>query len=92
MQNRPILTPEYFFLRCYRDDGKIRFEALHGAIKHREIDLPMTFYGGDSYQAIIWIYFDGLETDARLNERIVEKVSKYFSKKWFTRPIKFDSL
>jgi hypothetical protein len=81
------IEPEliHFYLRLYRENGKLRLEALREAISKppRPYDNTLEFYSGGNHKVLICLYYDGLEADFQLNERIVGKILPYFMGAWF---------
>jgi hypothetical protein len=81
-------SPLRFYLRIFRENGKLRLKALEEAITEppRPYDFTMEFAQAPHYQVIICIYFDGLEPDFKVNERIQSKILTYFSNAFFYKP------
>jgi hypothetical protein len=78
-------APIFFYLRIYRENGKLRLEALKEAISNppRPYDFTMEFYTSSTNRVLVCLYFDGLEPDFKVNERIQSKILEYFSGGWF---------
>ena len=81
------LEPIHFYLRVYREDGKLRLEALREAIKNppRPYNFTMEFSSASNSKVLVCLYYDGLEPDFVLNERIAAKILGYFTGAWFFR-------
>lgn len=80
-------SPHSYYLRLYREAGKLRLQALKEPVQNppRPCDFSMAFAGAGHHSAVVCIYFDNLEVDFVVNERIQRKILDYFTGAWFFR-------
>jgi hypothetical protein len=92
MQNYPIAPQEFYYLRLYREQGKLRLEVLREAMSNPSKEpVKLEIVGGDTHRAVINVYFDNLEVDFEISEALAHKIYDYFKVAWH-KPIKPDYL
>lgn len=81
MQNFPIAPQESYYIRLYREQGKLRLEVLREAMPGKD-PIKMEVFGGDTHRAVINLYFDTLEADFKISEALARKIYDYFKVAW----------